>query len=62
MCSGDYAIEYVLQRATGRLQAIHSTPLTQDTALGELPEAGVAQSTDLIPAIDKGVLAGGVTD
>ncbi len=33
----------------------------QDTALGELPEAGVAQSSDLIPAIEKGVLAGGVT-
>ena len=33
----------------------------QDTPLGELPEAGVAQSTDLIPAIEKGVLAGGVT-
>lgn len=33
----------------------------QDTALGDLPEAGVAQSTDLIPAMEKGVLAGGVT-
>lgn len=33
----------------------------QDTPLAELPEAGVAQSTDLIPAMEKGVLAGGAT-
>ena len=33
----------------------------EDTPLGELPEAGIAQGTDLVPAIEKGVLAGGVT-
>lgn len=33
----------------------------ENTPLGELPEAGIAQSTDLIPALEKGVLAGGVT-
>lgn len=33
----------------------------EGTPLGELPEAGVAQSTDLIPALESGVIAGGVT-
>lgn len=33
----------------------------EGTPLEDLPEAGFAQSSDLIPAIEKGVIAGGVT-
>ena len=33
----------------------------EGTPLGDLPEAGVAQSSDLIPAIEKGAIAGGIT-
>ncbi len=33
----------------------------QDTALEDLPEAKVAQSTDLVPALQRGVAAGGLS-
>jgi hypothetical protein len=33
----------------------------EDTPLGNLPEAGVAQKSDLVPALQRGVAAGGVT-
>ena len=33
----------------------------EGTPLGNLPEAGLAQKTDLIPAIERGVGLGGVT-
>ncbi len=33
----------------------------EGTALGNLPEAGLAQKTDLIPAIERGIGLGGVT-
>lgn len=33
----------------------------EGTPLGALPEAGLAQRSDLIPAIEKGVAAGGLT-
>ena len=33
----------------------------EDTPLEDLPEAGVAQRSDLIPAIEKGLAAGGLT-
>jgi len=33
----------------------------EGTPLEDLPEAGVAQSSDLIPAIEKGVAAGGLS-
>jgi hypothetical protein len=33
----------------------------EGTPLGALPEAGVVQRSDLIPAIEKGVTAGGLT-
>lgn len=33
----------------------------EDTPLGELPEAGLAQRTDLIPAIERGLGYGGAT-
>ena len=33
----------------------------EDTPLDDLPEAGVAQRSDLIPAIEKGLAAGGLT-
>ena len=33
----------------------------EDTQLGELPEAGLAQRTDLIPAIERGLGYGGAT-
>lgn len=32
-----------------------------DTPLEDLPEAGVAQRSDLVPAIEKGIAAGGIT-
>ena len=33
----------------------------EDTPLEDLPEAGVAQRSDLIPAIEKGLAAGGLS-
>jgi hypothetical protein len=33
----------------------------EDTPLDNLPEAGVAQKSDLVPALQRGVAAGGVT-
>lgn len=33
----------------------------EGTPLGDLPEAGAAQSSDLIPAMEKGAIAGGIT-
>lgn len=33
----------------------------EGTPLADLPEAGIAQSSDLIPAIERGAAAGGVT-
>jgi hypothetical protein len=33
----------------------------EGTALEDLPEAGLAQTSDLVPAIEKGVAAGGLT-
>lgn len=33
----------------------------EGTELGDLPEAGVAQRSDLIPAIEKGLAAGGIS-
>ncbi|WP_298288683.1 DUF1269 domain-containing protein [Thiomonas sp.] len=33
----------------------------EGTPLGDLPEAGVAQRSDLIPAIERGAAAGGTT-
>lgn len=33
----------------------------EGTPLGALPEAGLAQRSDLIPAVEKGVAAGGLT-
>ena len=33
----------------------------EGTPLGDLPEAGVAQRSDLIPALERGAAAGGAT-
>ena len=33
----------------------------EGTPLGDLPEARLAQSSDLIPALERGVAAGGAT-